>query len=147
MTNTIKDLKALILILLAALTTALLILILFRADSNTNRRNIEFLSSYGWQTEKTPAETAHITIPREFDAVYEAYDRLCQNSGFSLTPYKGVRATRYSYKVLNHEDSGTGLIRANVFVTKNGIIAADISSLALGGFVRTVDDKTGQTEP
>ena len=56
------------------------------------------------------------------------------------SPHKGIKATRYSYRVLNHADSGTGLIRANVFVTKAGIVAADICSLELGGFLLPIND-------
>lgn len=143
MFNTAKNRRVLLLLFTAALLTVFVILLLFKMDSDLNKKNIEFISSYGWQTESEPIDTASITIPREFDAVYETYNTICQSSGFDLNGYKGARATRYSYKVLNHEESGSGLIRANVFVVKNNIVAADISSLKSGGFIQPISDTAG----
>lgn len=143
MPNCFKTRKFLFFTLLAAAVTIGIIFLLFSADSKTNRENLDFIRSFGWETEEQPEEIVRLTIPQEFDAVYEAYNHLEQTAGFDLTPYKGVKATRYSYRVLNHKDSDTGLIRANVFVTENGIAAADICSLAIGGFLLPINDTSG----
>ncbi|MBR5219013.1 MAG: DUF4830 domain-containing protein [Clostridia bacterium] len=143
MLKTAADRRVLLLILIAALGTVLVILFLFRIDSDLNRRNIEFISAYGWQVDSEPVDTANINIPREFNAVFETYNTICQNSGFDLSNFKGARAVRYSYRVLNHQDSESGLVRANVFVVKNNIIAGDISSLKAGGFIQPISDTTG----
>ena len=145
MTDFFKARKALLLTLLAAAVTVSIIFLLFGADSKVNQANLDFIRSYGWEVEDNPTEIARLTIPEEFDTVFHAYNELAQTAGFDLTPYKGVKATRYSYRVLNHQDSDSGLIRANVFVTKDGIAAADISSLELGGFLVPINDTSGQT--
>ena len=145
MTDFFKARKALLLTLLAAAVTVSIIFLLFGADSKVNQANLDFIRSYGWEVEDNPTEIARLTIPEEFDTVFHAYNELAQTAGLDLTPYKGVKATRYSYRVLNHQDSDSGLIRANVFVTKDGIAAADISSLELGGFLVPINDTSGQT--
>lgn len=143
MFKTVAERRVIFLILLAALGTVLVILFLFRIDSDLNRKNIEFISSYGWQVDAEPVDATNINIPHEFNAVFESYNTICESSGFNLSDFKGARAVRYSYKVLNHQDSETGLVRANVFVVKNNIIAGDISSLKAGGFIQPISDTTG----
>ena len=143
MFRTAVDRRVLLLILLAALCTVLVILFLFRVDSDLSRKNVEFISDYGWQVDPKPVDTANINIPREFNAVFESYNTICQSSGFNLSDFKGARAVRYSYRVLNHQDSEMGIIHANVLVVKNNIIAGDISSLKAGGFIQPISDTTG----
>ena len=139
-----KNRQAVLITLLSAAVTVGIIIMLHSADSKINSANLEFIRSYGWQVEENPEEISRLTIPEEFDMVYETYNRMEQSAGFDLSPYKGVKATRYSYRVINHTASGSGLIRANVFVTKDGIAAADICSLEIGGFVCPISDTSGQ---
>lgn len=128
---------------LTALALVGVIMLLFGADSKVNQANLEFIRSYGWEVEDSPEEISRLTIPSEFDAVFDAYNTAVSAAGFDLTLYKGVNATRYTYRVLNHKDSDTGLIRIHVFVTKEGIAAADICSLAPGGFILPINDTSG----
>lgn len=133
--------------LIICITSAIIIAVifmLFGVDSGANARVVEYIGGYGWEVEQTPCEISHLTIPREFDIVYSTYNSLNKTAGFDLEPYKGARVTRYTYKVLNHELSATGLIRANVLVYKNEVIAADISSLSAGGFMTPINDTNGQ---
>lgn len=146
MTKKTKKPSVVILILVAALITVAVILTLFGVDSDVNQRNIELLNSYGWLVEEQPCETAVVTIPENFDNIYEEYNKIAKESGFDLSVHRGARVTRYSYKVLNHEESPEGLIRANVFVSKKGIAAADITSLEIGGFTSPINDTTKQTQ-
>ena len=119
-------------------------LLLFRADADTNRANIAFLREYGWEVDETPEEIVHLSIPDTSSQSYAPLHDVAAASGFDLTPYQGVAATRYSYRVKNHEASLTSVIRANVFVAKDGIIAAHLCELSPDGFLRSVQDKTGQ---
>ena len=133
-----------LLILLAGLILAGVILLLFGADSQVNQENLSFIHSFGWQVDESPEEISHLTIPSVFDSVFSAYNATIAGTGFDLTPYQGVRATRYTYRVLNHKDSESGLVRIQVFVTKDGIIAAHICSLKPDGFFLPIHDTSGQ---
>ncbi len=136
--------KVISLILTAALLTVGIIFLLFRTDSKVNEKNLAFLNSYGWKVEEEPVESCRLTIPEEFDRVFSAYQELGKESGFRLEDYQGKYATRYTYQVLNHEKSGTGLVRANVLVVKEEIVAADICSLEPEGFLQPVSNSDGQ---
>ncbi len=126
-----------------SILTIFAILIFFKADSEINESNIDFINAYNWEVEEKPADIAHITIPEEFDPVFSAYSKIVSRDGYDLNMYRGKRATRYSYKVLNHKDSDSGLIRINIIICDDSIIAADISSLAVDGFVLPISNTSG----
>lgn len=111
------------------------IAIFYSADNETNSVNTEYINSCGWQVEERCADISYITIPEEFDAVFSAYNDIIKEGGFNLTPYKGMRAVRYTYIVTNHPDSDSRLIRINIIVCKDKIISADISSLGQNSFI------------
>ncbi len=131
-------------ILLAGLTLTGIILLLFGADSQVNQENISYIQGFGWQVEETPEEISHLTIPTVFNSVFTAYNTALKHSGFDLTPYQGVRATRYTYRVLNHKESDSQHVKIQVFVTKKGIIAAHICSFKSNGFFLPINDTSGQ---
>lgn len=131
-------------ILLAGFLLAGIILLLFGADSQVNQENLAYIQSFGWQVDEKPEEISHLTLPMVFDSVFTTYNTAMAPAGFDLTPYKGVRATRYTYRVLNHKETESGIVRIQVFVTKQGIIAAHICSYKPDGFFLPINDTSGQ---
>lgn len=131
------------------ITIALVITIifaLFSVDNLTNTMNIEFIRSFGWETENAPKDISHVTIPDELNSLYIVYSDIASIPGESLYDYCGKNLTRYSYTVTNHNLSGTGKIRANVFVYKSKIVAADISNLTTNGNTTSISDTTDKIE-
>jgi len=108
-------------------------------DSGQNAQIVDYIESLGWEIEHTP-EISYLTIPRIFDAIFENYNIYQKEAGFDLTSFKGARAVRYSYRVLNHQQSYTNAVRANVIVVNREIVAADISSNAPDGFMHAITD-------
>ena len=125
-----------------AVSAVLLMIIigLFHVDNSTNIMIIEYMDGLGWIIEDSPSEITHLTIPEEFDAVYETYNAMQKASGFNLEDYKGKNVVRYSYKVLNHKSSGVTEVVAGIFIYKNSVIAGDISSSEGNGFMHSVTD-------
>ncbi len=136
--------KALLIPLAAAAVLIGIIFLFFSTDSGINEKNLALIRSYGWEVREKPEEIIRLTIPEEFDVVCQTYDAIAKAAGFDFAAHKGAHATRYAYLVLNHKDSATAQIRADVFVTKDGIIAADICSLSAGGFLQPICDISGQ---
>ncbi len=136
--------KVISLILTAALLTVGVIFLLFRTDSKVHEKNLELLSSHGWQVEEEVVELCRLIIPEEFDSVFSVYHELGVESGFDLEAYRGKHALRYTYRVLNHEKSATGLVRANILVVKDEIVSAHICSLEPEGFLQSVSNPDGQ---
>lgn len=120
----------------------LIILFFMHTDRDINRMNIDFINRCGIEVGETPREKAYMTIPKEFDAVFAAYNGIVSSAGYDLTSHRGHSAVRYSYRVLNYPEDGGDCITANVIVCDDRIIAADICSLKASGFVRPLSDKS-----
>ena len=128
----------------AAISLAIILLIiivgLFSVDNATNEMIVEYIEELGWEIEATPKEITYLTIPKQFDAVYETYNAVQKHSGFNLEEFKGKKVTRYTYRVLNHKESKTTRVIAGVFVYENTIIAGDISSADVNGFLHAITE-------
>lgn len=132
--------KYLFAVITASAVIMLIIFGLFRIDNSTNLMIIEYLNGLGWQIEENPTEISHLTIPADFDVVYQTYNAMQKASGFNLEDFKGKSVTRYSYRVLNHQSSASTEVVASIFVYGNTIIAGDISSVEDNGFMHPVSD-------
>ena len=128
----------------AVLTFAVILLMiivgLFSVDNSTNEVIVDYIEDLGWEIEATPKEITHLTIPKQFDAVYETYNAVQKRSGFDLEEFKGKKVTRYTYRVLNHKESKNTRVVAGVFVFENTIIAGDISSTDMNGFLHAITE-------
>ncbi len=93
-----------------------------------------FLSQFGWSVDPTPVETKTVTVPAEFDKVFAAYNELQKEQGLNLSKFKNKEVTRYTFSVTNYPDY-SGTVYANVLVYRNRVIAGDICSADVSGFV------------
>lgn len=139
MTKFIRRYKYKLIFIIFAAFSLTVIFALFSVDNNTNSSNIEYIKSYGWEVESSPAEISHIRLPEEFNTLYKTYSDLSTTSDSSLYDYCGKNVTRYSYAIKNHAES-ENVVRANIYVYKSKIIAADISVLKQNGVTAPLYD-------
>ena len=92
---------------------------------------MEFISSFGWETEEEPQSVGEVLIPQEFDDVLSQYNELQKAAGMDLTPYLGKTVKKYSYAVKNYPGGGEAF--ATLYVYEGTVIAADVSSHTGGG--------------
>ncbi len=118
----------------------ILILSIFSIDNSTNRMIVDYVTNLGWQINPSPAEISHLTIPDEFDMVYETYNAVQKKSGFDLNEFRGKKVTRYTYRVQNHKESSSAEVYLGVLVYEKRIIAGDISSTQRGGFLHGINE-------
>ena len=100
----------------------------------TTQQHIDFLNAYGYNITEKPIQIQEIIIPQEFSADYEKYNDYQKLSGFDLSKFKGYRAKKYTYKVLDYQGSSDEVV-ANILIYNNKIIGGDVCSTTLGGFV------------
>lgn len=113
------------------------------AVRKANRDYKEFLAGYGWQVALVPIEEERITIPDIFDNVYNNYNDIQRENGMDLEPYKGKSVLRITYKVLNYPGAEGQEIRANILVYEGRVIAGDIMSTAIDGFMHGLGSDDG----
>ena len=102
----------------------------------TEAERMAFLTENGWQADETPLGTQEVTIPAQFDEVYEQYNAIQQGQGFNLEKYAGKPVTEYTYHITNYPENDE--VVAHLLVYKDKIIGADVSAMEQGGFVEPV---------
>jgi hypothetical protein len=132
---------------LIALGTVLILVVLLSgrrsespdaAFSNVVKNNAErvaYLKSLGWSVAETAIDEQGIVIPREFDGVYEKYNEIQKAQGFDLSRHGGADAVRYTYKILNFPGGADDAV-ADIIVYRNEIIAGDVQSAKIDGFMQ-----------
>ncbi len=101
----------------------------------TNDDRVGYLGTFGWTVSQEPTETIEVVIPNDFDDTYNNYNALQQSQGFDLSSYKGKTVTRYTYEVQNYPVATTDNVNVNILVYKNKVIAGDVTSTSVGGFM------------
>jgi hypothetical protein len=99
-----------------------------------NDQRINYLKSLGWEVDKKALEEQKVVIPRDFSDVYKKYNEIQISQGFDLQKFGGIAATRYTYKVLNYPQA-SGNVVADIIIYHDEVIAGDIQSNALDGFM------------
>lgn len=126
---------------LYALAVAMIIAISFAfavfAD-DTNEKNIEFLSSYGWIVDKTPTERIATVLPTVADDVFDSYNRLQREAGLELESYLGRSCVRYTYIVQNYPKEIDEPVRANVLTVDGKAVGGDIMTVSANGFMHSL---------
>ncbi len=91
-----------------------------------------------YDVSETPAEVVDVTIPMQFNAVYERYNNLLKEGEYDLTPYKGKKCKRYTYLIPSKN------ARANILVYNGKIIGGDISSITIDGIMLPIINTDGE---
>ena len=102
----------------------------------TREGRVEYLAAQGWTVDPKTETAQEITLPREIDGVLADYNDLQRRQGFDLRPYSGLGCTVYSYIVTDYDSPDTVL--ATIYLYKNRIIAGDIHSTAMDGFMHGI---------
>ena len=113
------------------ITVITIVFLIFSND--INKKNGQFLARFGLETDDAPVSFEEIKIPESFDAVYQDYNAMQIVSGFDLSRYKGKKAVRYTYRVLNFPYNGN--VFANVICVNGKPVAGDICCPELSGFI------------
>ena len=109
-------------------------------NGKTNESRIKFFTNYGWKLSGEPCEVYDVFIPQNFDDVFKNYNDIQKNQKMNLEKYKGKKVKHYSYEILNYPNHNEN-IRGNLLVYNGQIIACDICSLELHGFMHEVFKK------
>ncbi len=95
---------------------------------------VRYLNSLGWEVDPEPLEVRELVIPRQFSGVYADYVQLQKKQGFPIEQYGGMDAVRYTFRVRNYP-TGESEVVADLVVSGQTVIAGDIQSTALDGFM------------
>ena len=123
-----------IIIAAAVLLAAIVLLCAGGGGLETAADRIEYLSSLGWEVDQSSESEREVVLPETLDGVMQQYNELQKQQGFDLAPYAGRECRSYSYTRTNYPSGEAGVI-AQIFVCDGEVIAGDIHSAKMGGFM------------
>ena len=106
-------------------------------DAADNSERIAFIEQFGWNVKPDPIEMTKVLIPTHFNDTYNNYNNIQLSQGLDLNPHKGKTCQRFTYEVTNYPDIPNG-IYADIIVLDNKVIAGDICSVQLDGFMKAL---------
>lgn len=129
--------KALLWVGIGIAVCILLILLRWTAgdtDVSTTAGREKFLNSFGWEIDCSTEEYRTVIIPTDLGGVMEDYARMQSEQGYDLAKYSGKPCEQYSYEVTNYPNYD-GIVLATLYIHGKNIVAADIHSAAINGFM------------
>ena len=99
-----------------------------------NEDRINFIKQFGWEVDAQPLKEQEVTIPKEFDKIFAAYNEIQRKQGLDLSSFKKKNVMRYTYTVTNYPDYD-GEVYINILVYRNTVIGGDVCSADVNGFV------------
>lgn len=130
--------KALRIVLVAAIL--LIALILFRGNksgdgvSNTEGR-AAFLQQFGWEIDPASEDERTVQLPQVLEGMLLRYNEVQLKQGYDLTGHLGESCQQFTYRVLNYPDKDQTVL-ATLYIQGDKVIAGDIHSTALNGFLQ-----------
>jgi hypothetical protein len=94
-----------------------------KTSCKTKQERVAYINSLGWQCDDSET-SKQITIPTDFNDVYENYNSVQKEQGFDLEKYKGKTVTLYTYNITNYENEDN--IIADLIVCDDLLIGADL---------------------
>ena len=132
--------KLLLTILIAAAIIFLLIMLRgiflpgteYNLDTREGRQS--YLKSMGWEIDLETESFRTVIVPDELDGIMAQYNRMQQNQGYDLSLHLGESCSQYSYELTNYTEFD-GIVLVTLYIQNGEIIAADIHSSAVNGFM------------
>ncbi len=140
--------KHIIIVVAAVIAVAAVLLFTNRSDDSisviktkgivTGDLRTDFLEQIGLTVEENDYDYKEITIPTEFDEVYEQYNQLQKKDGFDLKKYAGKTVDKFTYTVKRYPGYENEKVYANLLIYKGRVIGGDISSARVDGFMKSL---------
>ena len=111
----------------------------YSTEAPDTEAQAEFLSRFGAEIDRASKSADTVIIPKAFNSVYEAYNRLQREIGLDLAPYGGREAERVTYRIKNSGGSVT------LLVLEGHIIGGHISDGVYGHKYKALSENYGKT--
>ncbi len=129
--------SAVFIILGVAVLLAIIVLLCSEPEGSgldSTEARVEYLQSLGWEVDPSSETAREVVLPEDISGVIAQYNALQKQQGYDLTPYAGREIESYTYEVTNYP-TGEKNVTAQLFIYDGRIIAGDIHSSSLGGFM------------
>ena len=93
-----------------------------------------YLRSLGWEIDPDTEAFRTVLVPDQLEGIMAQYNKLQLQQGYDLSRHLGESCLQYTYEITTYADSD-GKVIVSLYLQDGEIIAADIHSTALNGFM------------
>lgn len=129
--------KALTIVLLVAVVLVAAILLRGCSDAedpSTPEGRAAFLRGLGWEIDPESEDARTVQLPETLEGMLADYNEMQLEQGYDLSRHLGEQCQQYTYRVTNYPVEGQTVL-ATLYVQGSKVIAGDIHSTALNGFL------------
>ena len=133
-------------VIVAAIAAVLFALIFMRWQNSekdklmTTEGRKMFLSELGWEIDPGSESYKSVLLPQTLEGIMEEYNRLQLEQGFDLSQHCGEECDQFCYAVTNYPNCESS-VYATLYLQNGKLIAADIHSTAIDGFMHGIFSK------
>ncbi len=103
-------------------------------DLTTLEGRTAYLQSLGWEIDPDSESFRTVIVPDQLEGIMAQYNKMQLRQGYDLNRHLGETCLQYCYEVTNYPDAD-GKVLVSLYLQDGEIIAADIHSTALNGFM------------
>ena len=103
-------------------------------DLTTLEGRTAYLQSLGWEIDPDSESFRTVIVPDQLEGIMAQYNKMQLRQGYDLNRHLGESCLQYCYEVTNYPDAD-GKVLVSLYLQDGEIIAADIHSTALNGFM------------
>ena len=115
-------------------------------DLNTLEGREAYLRSLGWEIDRASESFRSVLVPRKLEGIMAQYNKLQQRQGYDLNRHLGESCRQYCYDVTNYP-GGEGKVIVSLYLQDGKIIAGDVHSTAVNGFMHGLKGPDAGTGP
>ncbi len=133
-----KKATALLLLCAAALLLFFTARGAFRREAAPDLNSVEgrerYLNALGWEIDRDSESFRTVVVPQKLEGIMAQYNKIQLRQGCDLNAHLGESCRQYCYDVTNYP-GGEGKIIVSLYIQDGTVIAGDVHSTAVNGFM------------
>ena len=115
-------------------------------DLNTTEGRAAYLKTLGWEVDPETESFRTVVVPKKLDGIMAQYNKLQLKQGYDLNSHLGESCRQYCYDITNYP-GGQGKVVVSLYLQNGQIIAGDVHSTAVNGFMHGLKGPDAGTGP
>ena len=112
-------------------------------DLNTTEGREAYLNALGWEIDRDSESFRSVAVPQKLEGIMAQYNKMQLKQGFDLNKHLGQSCRQYCYDITNYGDAD-GRVIASLYIQDGILIAGDIHSTAVNGFMHGLTRETAE---
>ena len=115
-------------------------------DLNTTEGRAAYLKTLGWEVDPETESFRTVVVPKKLDGIMAQYNKLQLKQGYDLNSHLGESCRQYCYDITNYP-GGQGKVVVSLYLQNGQIIAGDVHSTAVNGFMHGLSRSDADASP